>query len=72
MYALGSLAFINLIPNDIFQKKINSALIGNLVAIGIGVLSLIIPYSYIYDIIFGKKEDEKDQLYSEYRIFYPS
>ncbi len=47
-YSLGSLAFINLIPKDIFEKELNFALIANLIAVGISTISLFIPFSYIY------------------------
>jgi len=54
-YSLGSLSFTNLIPEDLFDNKLNFALIANLIAIGISALSLFIPFSYLYAIFFYTK-----------------
>lgn len=51
-YSLGSLSFINLIPQDLFDNKLNFGLIANLIAIGISTIALFIPFSYLYAIIF--------------------
>jgi len=47
-YSLGSLVFVNLLPQSIFNIELNSTLVANLVAIGISVLILLLPYSLIY------------------------
>jgi hypothetical protein len=48
-YSIGSLCFVNLIPEDVFDKKINSALIANMIAVGVSVFSLFIPFSFLYE-----------------------
>jgi hypothetical protein len=52
-YSLGSLTFINLIPEDIFKNKINPALAANLIAVGVSALSLFIPFSFLYELVFS-------------------
>lgn len=59
-YSLGSLSFINFIPKDIFAIELNFALIANLIAIGISALSLFIPFSYLYALVFDTKSYEED------------
>lgn len=71
-YSLGSLAFINLIPKDILNTELNFALIANLIAIGISALSLFIPFSYIYAMIFDSKIGESDESYEKNRIHFPA
>jgi hypothetical protein len=55
-YALGSLSFINLLPNDLFNKKIGFAFVANLIAIGFGGLTILIPFSWIYS-LFCKNDN---------------
>lgn len=65
-YSVGSLCFVNLIPEDVFKNKINAALIANLIAVGVSIFSLFIPFSFLYEIIFGDESDEaqEDQFFS--------
>lgn len=51
-YSFGSLTFINFIPDDLFEDKINSALVANIIAVGLSGLAMFIPYSYLYMMIF--------------------
>ena len=55
-YSLGSLTFINFIPKDIFETELNYALIANLIAVGLSVLSIFIPFSYLYAIFFDSEK----------------
>ena len=73
-YSIGSLCFVNLVPEDVFDNKINAALIANLIAVGVSVFSLFIPFSFLYELIFGDPNNkvEKDQLFSEDRADFPS
>jgi hypothetical protein len=48
-YALGSLTFVNLLPEDLlFAKSLKFALIPNLLAVCLSGISLFVPYSYFY------------------------
>jgi hypothetical protein len=73
-YSVGSLCFVNLIPEDVFDKKINAALIANLIAVGVSAFSLFIPFSFLYELIFGdpNSEAEEEQLFSKDRVLLPS
>lgn len=55
-YALGSLTFINFIPKDLFDKRLNAALVGNIVTISFAFISLLIPISWIYSKMCSKTE----------------
>ena len=55
-YSLGSLVFINLLPQSLFSIELNQTLVANLIAIGISLLILLLPYSLIYQCITSKNE----------------
>jgi hypothetical protein len=47
-YALGSLTFINFIPEDVLGTELKFALIANIITVSFAGISMFIPYSYIY------------------------
>jgi hypothetical protein len=53
-YSLGSLVFINLLPQALFNIELTKTLVANLIAIGVSFLILIFPYSLIYQCLMDK------------------
>jgi hypothetical protein len=46
-YALGSSTFVNFLPYDLYSKDFKFGLTANMVAVGLGIVSLFLPYSSI-------------------------
>lgn len=72
-YSVGSLCFVNLIPENLFENKINQALFANLVALGVSVLIMLVPFSAVYNSMIRVRSAESEgQLFSQDRVFLPS
>ena len=67
VYAFGSLTWANFLPGGIPA----SALIPNLVALGLGILIALFPYGVIYSCLFRNREQEA-LVYKDVRLFLPS
>ena len=70
---MGSLCFINLIPENLFENKINQALIAKLIGLGLSVLIMMAPFSAVYNSMIRVRSAESEgQLFSQDRVFLPS
>jgi hypothetical protein len=52
-YGLGSLIFINILPDNLIKQSNKSAFIANIAAIGLGGLTMLIPFSWIYNLFYS-------------------
>lgn len=68
MYAIGSLCWTNFFPGAIPS----SALIPNIIAVVIGVVLLLFPFTAINKCLFSDEDDLKELVYDDHRIYLPS